>query len=1117
VSDRFHPISMEDLTSWVFGELDTNGSVFGIPQALFLTPRARDGFRTAAYGHPLETPFGPAAGPHTQMAQNIVVAWLCGARFIELKTVQTLDRLDVNKPCIDMEDEGYNVEWSQELRMYQSFDEYLRAWVLIHALHRRLGFPGEAPGVVFNMSVGYDLAGIQKPNVQWYLDVMRDASAYLGGYIDIVARHFPGVREVAIPADLSDNVTLSTMHGCPPDEIERIAGYLLAERGLHTAVKCNPTLLGPERVRGILQGDLGYGDVVVPDAAFGHDLKWEDAVPMFGRLQGMAAERALHFGLKLSNTLEVENWRTVFPDDRMMYLSGRALHALTVNLALRLAEEYRGGMPLSFAGGADCFNAPQLLACGLRPVTVCSDLLKSGGYLRLRQYLEETAAALDAAGAGDLDDFARRVAGVEDVAAAGLANLRRYAAGVSRERRYRKDAFATGRSKTARPLGLFDCIEAPCTDECPVDQDVPQYMAAVREGRYADAVAITRRDNPLASILGHVCDHLCEHTCIRTHYDEPLAIREMKRFIMSREESPDVGERAPDRGQKVAIIGAGPAGISAARLLGQAGFGVTIFERHPYAGGMVGGAIPIYRLPQERIDADLAGLGPLGVTVEYGKEAGKDFALSDLREQGFGPILVAVGAQVAKRLGIPGEEAEGVLDGIGFLRSVREGRPVPIGKRVAVVGAGDTAMDCARTARRLGAEVAIVYRRTIDQMPADREEVYAMLEEGVAVEELSLPVRLRVEDGHLAGVVCTRMEYRGERDAGGRKMPVAVEGSEYEMPFDTLLLAVSQHAVLGFFDGVQPELIKGGYLACDPETMETSVPGVYVAGDVAAHGPASIVQAAADGKRAAAAIIGAALPARPPHRPPEDMAALLGRRAHREWRVPVRHTPLSLRSGFAETTYSYSEDEARAEAARCLDCDRVCSICVGVCPNLAILTYGSAPMAIDLPVVRVEAGRVVTAGRAPFRVEQCLQVAVLTDFCNECGNCATFCPTAGRPYRDKPRLYLDRADFEGQEDNAFRLLGPEVIEVRASGETIRVEAGEAITCITPRAEIRLDPVTWRVLNAEVRPDVADGDIPLPVAAAAYVLMVSLTGAAPFLPAASPVVAGTLIGHPGYEE
>ncbi|HSQ36353.1 MAG TPA: putative selenate reductase subunit YgfK [Acidimicrobiia bacterium] len=1121
MSDRFHPISMEDLSAWVFGELEAEGAIFGIPRELFFTPAASDRFRTEAYGHSLETPFGPAAGPHTQMAQNIVVAWLCGARFIELKTVQTLDRLDVNKPCIDMEDEGYNVEWSQELRMFQSFDEYLRAWVLIHALHRRLGFPGERPGVVFNMSVGYDLAGILRPNVQWYLDTMRDASAYLGGYVEIVARHFPGVREVEIPGELSDNVTLSTMHGCPPGEIERIAAYLLEERGLHTAVKCNPTLLGAERVRPILHGDLGYGDVVVPDAAFGHDLRWEDAAPMFGRLQAKAGKLGRHFGLKLSNTLEVENFRTVFPEDSMMYLSGRPLHALTTNLALLLAEEFAGAVPLSFAGGADCFNAPHLLAGGLRPVTVCSDLLKTGGYLRLRQYLEVTAAAMETAGATDLDDFARRTAGAADTAEARLANLRAYAAAVRTERRYRKDAFETARSKTARPLGLFDCIEAPCTDECAVDQDVPQYMAAVREGRYADAVAITRRENPLASILGHVCDHRCEHTCIRTHLDEPLAIRHLKRFIMVHEGEVPAGERAPGVGRRVAIIGAGPAGLSAARLLAEAGIEVTIFEKHPYSGGMVGGAIPAYRLPRERIDQDVAGLADLGVRIEYGREAGKDFSLSGLRARGFGTFLVAVGAQVAKRLGIPGEDAEGVLDGIALLRSVREGRPRSIGRRVAVVGAGDTAMDCARTSRRLGAEVAIVYRRTIDQMPADREEVRAMLEEGVAVQELTLPVRLLVEDGHLAGLVCTRMEYRGDRDPSGRKVPHPVEGSEVVLLFDTLLLAVSQHALLDFFDGEYPELTGSGYLACDPETLETSLPGVYVAGDASAHGPASIVQAAGDGKRAAAAIIGRALPSPAPHRPPDDRPALIGRRARREWRVPVRRAPLVLSEGFAEDTLGYTPAEARAEASRCLDCDRFCSICVGVCPNLAILTYASEPLAVDLPGLTVRGDRVEPGPATPFRVDQRLQVAVLTDFCNECGNCATFCPTAGKPFRDKPRLYLDRADFEAQEDNAFLLVeapAGRAIEARAAGETHRVEVDGVgvITYRAPRLSVRLDPATWEVLEGRPEPGAAEGEeVSLALCAAAYGLLTGLDALASYLPTAG--AAGSRVGHPGYEE
>ena len=393
-----------------------------------------------------------------------------------------------------------------------------------------------------------------------------------------------------------------------------------------------------------------------------------------------------------------------------------------------------------------------------------------------------------------------------------------------------------------------------------------------------------------------------------------------------------------------------------------------------------------------------------------------------------------------------------------------------------------------------------------------------MLEEGVAVQELTLPVRLRVEDGHLAGMVCTRMEYRGERDAGGRKVPHPVEGSEFELPFDTLLLAVSQHALFDFFDGEQPELTRAGYLACDPETLETSLAGVYAAGDASAHGPASIVQAAGDGKRAATAIIGRALPPPAAHRPPDDLPALISRRARREWRVPVRPTPLALRRGFAEDTLGYTAEEARAEASRCLDCDRYCSICVGVCPNLAILTYASDPLAVDLPSLTVRGGRVEVGATVAFRLDQRLQVAVLTDFCNECGNCATFCPTAGKPYRDKPRLYLDRADFEAQEDNAFLLVegaAGRAIEVRWAGETHRVEVDGAITYRTPRLSVRLDPATWQVLEARAESGAAEGEeLSLELCAAAYALLVSLDGSAPFLPAAG--AAGSRIGHPGYE-
>jgi len=915
-----------------------------VPRDLFFTPKAEDAFRLSVYGQPLESPFGVAAGPHTQMAQNIIVAWLCGARFVELKTVQTLDELDVNKPCIDAEDEGYNVEWSQELKVFESFDEYLRAWVLIHALHHALGFPGGQPGMIFNMSVGYNLEGIQQPNVQWFLDTMDDASEYLGEYVVLVAGRYPAVAEIDIPTRLSDNVTLSTMHGCPPDEIERIAAYLMSERGLHTNVKCNPTLLGADEVRGILHDDLGFLDVPVPDEAFGHDLKWEDAVPMFDNLQALADEVGVTFGLKLSNTLEVENWRTRFPGDPTMYLSGRPLHAVTTNLALRLSEQYAGRLLLSFAGGADCFNVPELLRSGLTTVTVCSDLLKSGGYLRMLQYFETLESAMADSGASDLADYTVKTSEAGgDVAAAGLANLRGYAARVRTEPRMHKMAFDTAHSKTPRSLDLFDCIEAPCVDECPVDQAVPQYMEAVRTGDYAKAVSLTRSDNPVPTILGHVCDHLCEHTCIRTHYDEPLAIREMKRFIMSREIDPS--EVAAVNGMPpVAVIGAGPCGLASAERLAFAGHPVTVFEMYPYAGGMVGGAIPTYRLPQAVIDQDLAPLERLGVEFRFGQKAGVDFTLDDLRAEGFGDVVVAVGAQLAKRLGLDGEDADGITDGIAFLRSVRENDPIEIGSEVAVIGAGDTAMDCARSAARLGAEVTVVYRRTVDQMPADREEVRALLDEGIKVEEMAKPVRVIQEDGALAGLECLRMEYRGDRDSSGRKIPHAVDGSEFILDFDTMLLAISQHTVLDFFGDTVPEITKWGHLETHPVTLETSIAGIYAGGDVGGDGPASIVKAAADGKAIAAAISG--VHAAPPaaHEPPADPVGLLQRRSHREWRLPVPHVPVAEREGFQPVVLTFSEEEAKREASRCLDCQTMCSICVGVCPNLAILSYGSTPV-----------------------------------------------------------------------------------------------------------------------------------------------------------------------------
>jgi putative selenate reductase len=1107
MSDRFQPISMEQLTAWVFTELEEKDAIFGIPRRAFFEPTDNDRFKQLNYGEVLETPFGVAAGPHTQMAQNIVVSWLVGARFLELKTIQTLDELDVNKPCIDLEDEGYNVEWSQELKIHQSFDEYLRAWVLIHALHHRLGYPGDSPGMEFNMSVGYNLEGILEPNVQWYLDVMNDSSEYLDQYIDIVAEWYPAVRDIDIPAQLSNTITLSTMHGCPPDEIEAITSYLMRDRGIHTSVKCNPTLLGPTEVRSIVNDELGYTDIVIPDEAFGHDLKYEDAIPMFRRLRALADEKGLIFGLKLSNTLEVENHRPTFPDDEMMYMSGRALHAVTVNLALKLSSEFDGDLLLSFAGGADAYNVSDLMRSGMATITVCSDLLKTGGYLRFPQYIEELEAAMDKADASTLAEFSSDA----------LDELRIYATEVRKEWRYKKHSFRTHQSKTDRKLGLFDCIEAPCVDECPVSQDVPAYMRAVREGRMDDAVEITRKDNPVSAILGRVCDHLCETTCIRTHLDQPLAIRDMKRFIMSHEANPTLPKLKERTGERVAVIGAGPAGIAAARDLAAAGIAVTVFEAHGYPGGMVGGAIPEYRLPQHEIDKDMAVLAELGVEVRYNQTAGEDFSLEDLRRDGFDRIFVAVGAQLPKYLGVEGEDADGVLDALTFLRSVREHEPVAIGSRVGVIGAGDTAMDCARSAWRVGAdEVSIIYRRSTDQMPADPEEVHGCLEEGIAIVEMTTPQGLRVEDGTLKALVATRTEYQGDRDASGRKIPHDVPDSEHEIPLDTLILAISQHSMLDFFGDDVPEVTSRGYIAVDPSTLESSVPGVYAGGDVAADGPSSIVKAAADGHQVAEAIVasirGKSEAEAVVLEPVDDLQDLVIRRARREYRVPTKFTPLELRDNFDETALVFTTEEAQQEASRCVDCDTICSLCVGVCPNIAIMTYETDTFATELPEYAVTADGLKQSGTTSFRIDQPYQIAVLTDFCNECGNCATACPTSGKPYLDKPRLYLDRHEFDGEEHNAFMISDDgDVVTVlgRFDGATHELSINGDIEYRSPSVSAVFDD-SFNVASATVADGVAS-TVSFEAAATMYTLWRGLATSMPEIPTVD--TSGTWIPAP----
>ena len=1084
MSDRFHPLTLEHLTEWTADELAAKNSVFGIPRPLFFTPRDTDSFRTEVYARSLETPLGVAAGPHSQLSQNIVTAWLCGARFIELKTVQTLDQLEISKPCIDMQDVGYNVEWSQELLVRQSYLEYLHAWVLIHALHRHLGFPGDHPGVIFNVSVGYDLKGIHQPNMQWYLDTIADAGEDLDRCLNIVSARFPELRDIEVPRQISDNVTLSTMHGCPPEEIGSISEYLLRVRGLHTSVKLNPTLLGPALAREILNKRLGFRDITIPDQAFEHDLRYADALALIDGLQTTAAEEGLQFGVKLTNTLEVENERHVFEkSEETMYLSGRPLHALTTALALQLSEDVDSELLFSFSGGADANNVAPLLRSGMRTITVCSDLLRPGGYLRLRQYLDTISAEMAASASPRIEEFIRtgspECASVHDAA---RSNLRKYAEATLPDPAYHAETFNRAHTKTKRRLGLFDCIVAPCVDACDVDQKVPEYMRMVGLDDLDGAAAVMREDNPLASILGRTCHHPCEPVCLRTHMDQPLAIREIKRYITDHEQPPtSVGHPAAS-GDPVAIVGGGPCGLAAATFLARAGRPVTIFEARENTGGMVSATIPDYRAASQAVQRDLQRVEALGVEIRYNQEVGGSVTLSTLRKEGFASIVIAVGARRGTRLGIEGEDSDGVFDGLDFLRAARSGRPPALGKRIGIIGGGDVAMDCARTALRLSnGRATVYYRRTRLEMPAHEEEIRDLLLEGGYLEELAAPQRVLSKNGRIDAVEMIRMRL-GEPDASGRRRPQAVAGSEALVRLDSLIVAIGQRPDLSLFGGDEVDLTNKGYVSVDSQTLETSLEGVYAGGDIIGDGPSNIVRAAGDGRRIATAILNAGkrspseeIPAWPPF----DRTVFLDRRARTEARIEVPHLAPGKRVGFAEVVQTLSDEAARREASRCLDCDLLCSTCEGVCPNRAILTYAALQGTLHLPNLNFVDGNLKAGAPMAYSVKQGPQVAVLTDACNECGNCVTFCPTADRPWRDKPRFYLNREDFEAQKDNAFMLLnidGSSAIQARFEGETHQLVEGEQLLYTSPKLDLTMKPENFEIVHAEATNTGGDPEI-----------------------------------------
>jgi NADH-quinone oxidoreductase subunit F len=479
------------------------------------------------------------------------------------------------------------------------------------------------------------------------------------------------------------------------------------------------------------------------------------------------------------------------------------------------------------------------------------------------------------------------------------------------------------------PAGVCPAlVVAPCSNACPAGVNIPGFVSLIGEKRYAEALRLHRERNPFASVCARVCFHTCEDKCRRASLDDAVSIRGLKRFMAEQEvtvQLPEVMENEANARRKIAIVGAGPAGLSCAYFLARMGYRPKVFESQRRPGGMLVQAIPAYRLPREELAREVRMIERLGVEIETNKRLGKDFTLAQLREEGYEAVFVGLGAPEGTKLGIPGEDAQGVAEALGFLREYNIRGSAAVGRKVAVIGGGNAAIDAARTALRLGAEsVTILYRRTRAEMPAYEEEIEEAEHEGVHLQTLVAPVEILQSGGKVTGVKCRHMVL-GEFDRSGRRRPVVGADAEFVVEADQVIAGIGQALnSANLFDGVGLKLNKNGFIAADAATGRTNVDWIFAGGDVVL-GPASVVDAIAWGEKAAATI-------------DEQLTGA----NHAFWRKyeqvdtlfdpdedPVEYPRARMqllpvqkrRSNFQEVELPLAENIARREAKRCLRCD----------------------------------------------------------------------------------------------------------------------------------------------------------------------------------------------------
>ncbi len=533
------------------------------------------------------------------------------------------------------------------------------------------------------------------------------------------------------------------------------------------------------------------------------------------------------------------------------------------------------------------------------------------------------------AGHGEMEDLDRLEALAQTVKAGSLCGLGQTAPNpvLTTLRAFRHEYEAHILDRYCQAGVCQSLVRAPCVNACPAGVDTPAYLALIAQGRYDEGLAVHREANPFALICGRVCPAFCESKCRRNLIDESVSIRLVKRFMADQfYAQPWTPEKlAPPKGQKVAVVGAGPAGLTAALRLAQQGYEVTVFEKMPQPGGMMTYGIPAYRLPREPLFAEIDHIRRSGVEIRCGQELGRDFTVPSLQEEGFEAVVMALGAHKSQHLGVPGEQAAGVYPGVTFLRDIAMNQAPDLkGKRVVIVGGGDVAIDSARSAWRLGAaEVHVIYRREEKDMPAHREEIEAAKEEGIQFQFLVTPVAV-LGEGAVAGIRLQRQQL-GEYDTSGRRSPQAVEGSEWDIACEVIIPAIGQVTDFGWLppDSIETNRMRTFKVG---RAYETTVAGVFAAGDCV-MGPASVIDAVAEGQKVATAVdnwLARGKLDRVVYRPKRHNIAQhfnLEDYAYAHRPQPQMISPDRRVNGFVEVEMGYDAAVAQEEARRCLRCD----------------------------------------------------------------------------------------------------------------------------------------------------------------------------------------------------